>query len=151
LYGSSKDVTAEQKTLNVDAAVDFWLSSGCPKEKLILGIPLYGRSFTLADVKKNGVGERAAGPGIIGSFVPESGFLPYNEICYTANSWNRFWEAEQAAPYAVKNNQWVGYEDLESLEIKLNYILARDLGGAMFWSVETDDFSKNSKEKSEQN
>jgi chitinase len=145
LYASSKDVTAEQRTLNVDAAVDYWLSHGCPKEKLILGIPLYGRSFTLANPNNNGIGDLAAGPGNIGSFVPEGGFLPYNELCYTERSWTRFWQAEQEVPYAVKNNQWVGYEDLESLEIKMNYILARDLGGAMFWSVETDDFSEKHK------
>ena len=77
----------------------------------------------------------------MGSFVPEQGFLPYNEICYTESSWTRYWDDEQEVPYAVKNNQWVGYDDLESVNIKLHYILANDLGGAMIWSIETDDFS----------
>lgn len=48
---------------------------------------------------------------------------------------------ETTKTYAVKNNQWVGYDDIESVTIKLNYMLAHDLGGAaMFWSLETDDF-----------
>lgn len=41
----------------------------------------------------------------------------------------------------VRGNYWVGYDDVESVAIKLDYILANDLGGVMYWSLETDDFS----------
>ena len=68
MYASSKDVTKEQKSLNVDAAVHYWLSHGCPKDKLILGIPLYGRTFTLANSDKFDIGDLATGPGRIGLF-----------------------------------------------------------------------------------
>lgn len=141
LFPRPQDTTDELKQLNVEAVVRYWLASGCPREKLILGIPTYGRTFTLASAANNGVGAFAIGPGNIGSFISEAGFLPFNEICYNVNGWTRFWEPQQKVPYAVKNNQWVGYDDLESVAIKLNYILANDLGGAMFWSLETDDFS----------
>lgn len=117
------------------------MSQGCPKEKLILGIPTYGRSFTLADKTNNGIGVRTIGAGYIGVFVPEAGFLPYNEICFNGDTWTRHWVDEQKVPYAVRSTQWVGYDDLQSVEIKLNYILQRDLGGVMYWSLETDDFS----------
>lgn len=140
LYPSLKDTTDELKQLNIEAIVRYWLANGCPREKLILGIPTYGRTFTLGNAVNNGVGAFAIGPGSIGSFISEPGFLPFNEICYNAGGWTRFWESQQKVPYAVKNNQWVGYDDLESVAIKLNYILANDLGGAMFWSLETDDF-----------
>lgn len=72
----------------------------------------------------------------------ENSFLAYNEICSTINSWTRRWEDTQKVPYAFKGNQWVGYDDLDSLPYKLNYILANNLGGAMFWSIETDDFGE---------
>lgn len=140
LIGSPRDVTDYDKALNVDAAVSFWLGQGCPKEKLIVGVPVYGRTFTLVDKVNNGLGAPSSGPGYIGVFVPEGGFLPYNEICFNGNSWTRHWVEEQKVPYAVRNNQWVGYDDLQSVEIKLKYILQRDLGGVMFWSIETDDF-----------
>ena len=45
-----------------------------------------------------------------------------------------------SAPYAVKGDVWIGYDDEESIRLKSQYILDLDLGGAMFWSVETDDF-----------
>lgn len=103
-----------------------------------MGIPTYGKTFTLADESVNGVGAPAIAPGEVGNFVPEVGFIGYNEICYT--EWSHRWRAEQQAPYAVRGNQWVGYDDIESVAIKLDYILANDLGGVMYWSLETDDF-----------
>lgn len=139
---NSLDTTDELKQLNVDAAVNYWLSEGCPKEKLIVGIATYGRTFTLGFANENAVGAFAIGPGAIGSFVPEAGFLGYNELCFKHTEWTRHWEQQQKVPYAVKGNQWVGYDDMESVAIKLNYILTRDLGGAMFWSLETDDFGE---------
>lgn len=140
LYPSLFDTTNELKELNVDAAVNYWLNNGCPKEKLILGIPTYGQTFTLANANENQVGALATGPGSIGSFVPVVGFLGFNEICFKHSEWTHNWEWDQMVPYAVKNNQWVGYDDIESVTIKLNYILHHDLGGAMFWSLENDDF-----------
>ncbi|KAG5683554.1 hypothetical protein PVAND_012827 [Polypedilum vanderplanki] len=143
LYSGPSDVSSYEKQLNVDSIVNYWLNQGCPKSKLIVGIPLYGRTFTLANSNNNGVGAPIYGGGEMGSFVPESGFLGYNEICYNINNkgWRRFWEDTQKVPYAVSGNQWVGYDDAESLSYKLNYIKNRDLGGAMFWSIETDDFA----------
>lgn len=105
-------------------------------------MPTYGRSFTLTNAENNKLGDPASGPGYMGVFVPEGGFLPYNEICFNINSWTRHWVDEQKVPYAVKGNQWVGYDDLESIEYKLNYVLDKDLGGTMIWSVETDDFGE---------
>lgn len=139
MYSSSKDLNLD---LNVDACVKYWLSKGCPKEKLIVGIPTNGKTFTLANANNNGLGAPTIGPGNAGAFVAESGFLPYNEICYNNNSWTHFWVEEQQVPYAFKHNQWVGYDNIQSVDMKLNYILANDLGGAMFWSIETDDFSE---------
>lgn len=125
----------------VDEAVKFWLNNGCSAQKIIVGAPLYGRSFTLYNPNNNGINS-PAGPGNAGTFVPEQGFLGYNEICYNIqrNGWIRKWEDTQKVPYAYKGNQWVGYDDTQSLEIKLSYVKNNNLGGIMFWSIETDDF-----------
>ena len=40
--------------------------SGLSKEKLIMGIPVYGRSFTLASADKTEMGSAATGPGSAG-------------------------------------------------------------------------------------
>lgn len=122
------------------ACVEHWLANGCPANKLVVGVPTYGRSFTLANAGAYQVGAPSAGPGQMGDFVGEQGFLPYNELCYTSGTWNHFWANEQACPYAVRGNQWVGYDNADSLNIKIDWMLQRGVGGIMYWSLETDDF-----------
>ena len=122
--------------------MNYWLSKGAPKHKLVVGIPTYGRSWTLSS-SHTLPGSSASGPGSAGPFTRESGFLGYNEICL--NIKNRSWTVVQdptlkMGPYAFKENQWVGYDDPAMASVKAKYIMDNDLGGAMFWDVSTDDF-----------
>ena len=45
------------------------------------------------------------------------------------------------APYAYNGQQWIGYEDEKSVVTKTQYIQQMNLGGAMIWSIDTDDFN----------
>lgn len=62
-------------------AIDFWLNKAhTPKEKLVVGIPTYGMSFTLEDRRKNGLNAKANGGGEKGKYTGESGILSYYEV-----------------------------------------------------------------------
>ncbi|XP_076749063.1 chitinase-3-like protein 1 [Xylocopa sonorina] len=138
---SSLNESGVQAELNVDSAIRYWLSQGAPADKLIVGIPAYGRSFTLADAANNTVGASTIGAGNAGPYTQEEGFLGYNEICeYLAQGWTVVRENEQFVPYAFNGNQWVGYDDAISIKEKANYVKSMDLGGMMLWSIDTDDF-----------
>uniref|UniRef100_A0A1B0C7Z1 Putative chitotriosidase-1 n=1 Tax=Lutzomyia longipalpis TaxID=7200 RepID=A0A1B0C7Z1_LUTLO len=50
LYAGSWEQTELEKQLNVDAAIKYWLSNGGAPEKLLLGVPLYGRGFAICSV-----------------------------------------------------------------------------------------------------
>ena len=63
-----------------DWAASYWAELGAPKDKLVLGLALYGRSFTLAKVAENGVGDPISGPGWAGIYTGEAGFLSYYEV-----------------------------------------------------------------------
>lgn len=80
LYSPSSD-SEWQKQLSVDHASKLWMKLGAPKEKLIIGMPTYGRTFTLANTKKYGVHAPASGGGKEGKYTKESGFLAYYEVC----------------------------------------------------------------------
>ncbi|CAK9808295.1 CHIT1 [Anthophora plagiata] len=141
LYASSSE-SGDQAKLNVNSAVRYWLSQGAPADKLILGIPAYGRSFTLANAGNNGLGAPAKGPGNAGPYTREAGNLGYNEICsdIRQGGWTVVRDSQQRVPYAFKGNQWVGYDDAQSVREKVNFAKSLDLGGIMMWSLETDDF-----------
>lgn len=76
-------------------------------------MPFYGRAFTLDNSQNNGIGAPAAAPGTAGPYTRESGTLGYNEICemQLSEKWEVHYEEEQRVPYAVKGNQWIGYEN----------------------------------------
>ncbi|KAI7815262.1 chitinase [Rhyzopertha dominica] len=142
LYASSLDVTDTQRALNVDACIRGWIERGADPAKLIMGVGIYGRTFTLADASNNGIGAAITGPGSPGPYTGESSMVGYNEICELQldGSWTVVWNEEQSVPYAYKDNQWVGYDNPASVEIKVAYAKSMSLGGIMVWSVETDDF-----------
>lgn len=60
--------------------MQLWLQKGTPANKLILGMPTYGRSFTLASSLDTGVGAPATGPGAPGPFTKEAGLLAFYEV-----------------------------------------------------------------------
>lgn len=45
-----------------------------------------------------------------------------------------------AGPSAHLDDQWVGYEDQESVYAKGKYIMGNGYGGATIWTVDLDDF-----------
>ncbi|XP_030388385.1 acidic mammalian chitinase [Scaptodrosophila lebanonensis] len=141
LYGRSNE-TKEQKELNVDAIAKYWIGAGAPKEKLVLGVPFYGRTFTLASADNHNLGAPHIGRGIAGPYSREPGVLGYNELCekMQQEAWTVEWESEQQVPYAYKDRQWVGYENTRSIELKAQYVVEHNLAGVMIWSLESDDF-----------
>ena len=49
--------------------MNYWHESGCPKNKLVMGMPLYGQSFTLTKSSENGLNAPAKGGGKAGVYI----------------------------------------------------------------------------------
>ena len=43
--------------------------------------------------------------------------------------------------YAFKEDDWVAYDDVNTLKLKCDYINSLNLAGVMFWDLSMDDFT----------
>ena len=98
-------------------AVEAHLKAGVPKEKLVMGVPFYGKG------KREDAGVKA---------FRETGVLP--------EGYERRWSEESQVPYIVNaKGEFVwGGEDVKSLTAKCQYILDHDLRGGMYWDYAND-------------
>lgn len=118
------------------------MNKGVPRNKLIVGTATYGKSFKLSTPSRNQPGDAAYAVGTAGPYTREAGLLSYYEICQKlAQGWKRSYNNEQRVPFADNGNEWVGYDDQQSMKEKGEYVNLKGLGGAMVWSLDLDDFN----------
>ena len=107
-------------------------------------MPLYGQSFTLDSPDTHGLNAPARAKGRAGEFTRAAGFLAYYEICQRINAekWSVVRDPEgRMGPYAYKDKQWVGFDDMDTIRMKSEYIRSMGLGGGMVWALDLDDFN----------
>ncbi|XP_066255008.1 probable chitinase 2 [Euwallacea similis] len=136
--------------LNVEFTINYMMKLGAPMNKLVLGVPLYGRTFILPEpiepgsVRKPRLGMASTSVGFQGPLTRESGFMGYNEICLEVKNktapWRKYWDPESRTPFAVRGAQLITYDDERSIFEKVQFAMENNLGGIMVWSVDTDDF-----------
>ncbi|XP_069094531.1 chitotriosidase-1-like isoform X3 [Pleurodeles waltl] len=68
--------------------------------------------------------------------------LPHSSvICQFRKGATTVWIEEQKVPYSYKGAEWVGYDNIESIKLKVEYLKAKGFGGAMVWALDMDDFT----------
>ncbi|XP_054159855.1 uncharacterized protein LOC128958065 [Oppia nitens] len=150
LYSHPNAKDMDNKVLNANFSVNYWIKKGFPSHKIILGIPFYGRTFKLVDSEINDFGSPVNGTGDQGIYTKENGFIAYYEIC--ANILQKGWAKRTdsyvlrgnpliTGPYSYTSNQWVGYDDRDHIIQKTDFIKNNNLGGAMIWALDLDDFN----------
>ncbi|XP_053560677.1 acidic mammalian chitinase [Bombina bombina] len=125
---------------NCEYAMNYWKKKGAPAEKLLMGFPTYGRSFTLAGTNTN-IGASISGAGNPGPYTEEAGYWAYFEICSFLSGATVVWMDDQKVPYAYKGNQWVGFDTKESFKYKVEFVKQGGFGGGMVWAIDLDDYS----------
>ncbi|ESP03839.1 hypothetical protein LOTGIDRAFT_109802, partial [Lottia gigantea] len=138
------DSLVEEQTLNVEWGLSYWAEE-VPKEKLILGLPLYARTFSLYNTTLNNVGDVQTGSGSPGPYTQAPGVLSYYEVCklIKVGIVTEKWDEESNAPYAVSDTEFVTYDNQRSVKIKANFVKDNQYGGINVWELSYDDFGGN--------
>lgn len=116
-HAALKNSTLTGNGLSCEKAIKAHICGGVPADKLVLGMPFYGR----------GCG-------------PLKGFRNYKDI-KEFNEYTEKWDKKAGVPYLVDSNGNVVlcFDNVRSLKKKCKYIKKRKLRGAMYWDCDGDD------------
>jgi len=117
--------------LSASQAVEWYISNGVPRSKIVLGIPLYGRSF----LNTEGPGSRYSGVGP-GSW--EAGVYDYRALPLPQSYKFRDDKIVASWTYDYQKKEMISYDDEEVGRMKGEYIQREGLGGSMFWELSGD-------------
>jgi chitinase len=121
---------------NVTGAVRYYEQHGVPADRMVLGVPYYGRGFHVTQ----------AGPNH-GLFQPwDAGFDPgswadIRSKLLTDPAWEQHWDVNAQSPwlYNPARQVFVSYENPRSIGIRAAFAKAAGLRGAFTWEIAEDD------------
>lgn len=134
-------VYAHTNLTEITEALNLLWRNDVPANKVNLGLGFYGRSYTLEDASCSMPGCPFESGGDKGKCTGESGILSYDEISAIYNTYNIDPVADDEAAvryFAWGDNQWVSYDDAESIKQKVNYANEQGLLGIFIWALDLD-------------
>jgi len=126
-----------------DEFVQNWIKAGAPASKLVYGISTYGRGFSLVTDAPN------QEPGAMVKKTSKATTADYpnwkiEELKKNNTAVDKFDETKCAA-YTQFKDVWVGgYDTLETVACKVDYIKEHNLRGAFMWDLTQDDVENSS-------
>lgn len=117
--------------LSAEVATRAYLDAGVSPEKLVFGMPNYGRSFG----NTSGVGHKFQGTG---GGTWEDGVWDYKALPLSGATEHVDNQAVSAYCYDKKNKTFVGYDNAHTAKVKANFVKKHHLGGVMFWESSGD-------------
>jgi len=129
LYPSQQDPSSTP--FSTQAAIDLYTGNGVQSDKLVLGMPLYGRAFQ--QTKGPGTAYSGVGPGSFENGIwdykvlPQAGAKEYFDPVIGA-SWS----------YDNSTGTMVSYDTLNMTVMKAEYVRTNRLGGGMWWESSGD-------------
>ena len=132
--GLHKSSLSSQDGRYAHAGVERFLNEGVPPEKIVLGVPFYGRGWSGVVDANNGLYQK------YDAFSGAFGYGYINEVLLDQEGYERYWDEEVRAPYLWNPDSsiFISYEDPESLIHKSTYVIDQELGGIMYWEHRHD-------------
>ncbi|KAF8210281.1 glycoside hydrolase [Mycena galopus ATCC 62051] len=117
--------------ISVSTSVHWYHSQGVERSKLVVGMPLYGRSF----MNTEGPGKPFSG---IGQGSWEQGVYDYRALPLPGAHVFRDEQAVASWTYDYQKKEMISFDTEEVARWKAEWIRKEALGGAMFWELSGD-------------
>jgi chitinase len=129
LYANSANPASTK--FNTDQAVHDYLAKGIPANKIVMGLPLYGRSFE----STNGLGQPYNG---VGQGSTQAGVWLYRDLPRAGATEMYDNVAKASYSYDASSKGLISYDNVGSAITKAQYLKQKGLGGAVFWEASGD-------------
>ncbi len=114
-------------------ALTLFNKAGVPMEKLVLGVALYSRQWLDVPATNNGFLQLVSTHG---GYGPNYTKLKSDFI--DKNGYVRYWDDEAKAPYLFNGNNFITYDDPQSVAAKCDYAKEINCAGAFAWEYGCD-------------
>ena len=116
---------------NTNDAVEAYIKGGVPANKIVLGMPIYGRAFEQTD----GIGKSYSG---IGEGSWENGIWDY-KVLPKANAKVMYDDvAKGYYSYDASKKELISFDTPDMVKEKVSYLKGKGMGGSMFWEASAD-------------
>ncbi|KAK3306355.1 glycoside hydrolase family 18 protein [Chaetomium strumarium] len=116
---------------STDAAVADYIRAGVPAKKIVLGMPIYGRSFE----NTAGLGQPYSG---IGQGSWEAGVWDYKALPKAGAIVVYDSVAGATYSYDAATKELISFDTADMIAKKVAYLKQKGLGGSMFWEASAD-------------
>lgn len=132
--------TSGNSAFNCEAAVTSLITTySVDPQKINLGIAFYGRSQKTGSTPQLHIA--STGQADLITFQVDEGTPLYYNVLLKQNLFTRYWDDNAKVPYLIGNgglNTFLSYDDEESVGLKAEYIVEKNLKGAIIWEITGD-------------
>ncbi|KAI8944631.1 carbohydrate-binding module family 18 [Xylaria longipes] len=132
-------VYAHTNLTEIEEGLNLLWRNNVPANKVNLGLGFYGRSYTLKDPDCGEPGCPFTGPGVAGACSGTAGYMSY-QISYQLTKGGDEHKDEEAAVmyYQFDTDQWISYDNEDTLREKVNFANNLGLRGLFIWAIDQD-------------